>query len=452
MESELWNLTVRNNKFAAYTQRFQELTMMCTKMVPEEEDRVEKFIRAVRIANNLMDQKLKGYAMKNAENKSRFDSHQKDNHVQQPPYKSQNVGGQGVERACTAGSNEKKGYVGPLPYYNKCKLHREGPCTVKCKKCNKGHYKNECPKLKNRTRGNKARKKTDEARGKAPIGVSCRLPLVLYSIFDVIIDMDWLANHYAVIIYDEKIVRISYGDEVLRVQVTKKETKDKSEEKRLKVEIIVRDFPEDFPGLPPTRKVEFQIDLVLGVAPVAQAPYRLAPLELQDLSTQLQKLSDKGAPILDLPEGSEIFLVYCNASHKGLGAILMQREKVIAYTSRQLKIHEKNYTTHDLELGAVVDYDCEIHYHPGRANVVADALSRKERIKPLRVRALVMTIGVNLPKRILNAQAEARKEENYATEDLCGMIKKLEPCANGTLCLRNRSWIPCYGDLRALIM
>ncbi|GJZ01468.1 putative reverse transcriptase domain-containing protein [Tanacetum coccineum] len=172
------------------------------------------------------------------------------------------------------------------------------------------------------------------------------------------------------------------------------------------------------------------------------------------------------APILALPEGSENFVVYCNASHKGLGAVLMQREKVIAYRSRQLKIHEKNYTTHDLELGAVVfalkmwrhylygmnDYDCEIRYHPGMANVVADALSQKERIKPLRVRALVMTFGLNLPKRILNAQVEARKEENYGTEDLYGMIKKLKPCADGTLCLRNRSWIPCYGDLRALIM
>ncbi|GJR71721.1 putative reverse transcriptase domain-containing protein [Tanacetum coccineum] len=155
-----------------------------------------------------------------------------------------------------------------------------------------------------------------------------------------------------------------------------------------------------------------------------------------------------------------------DASHKGLGAILMQREKVIAYASRQLKIHENNYTTHDLELGDVVfalkiwrhylygtnDYDCEIRYHLGKANVVADELSRKERIQPLRVRALVMTIGLNLPKRILNAQAEARKEENYGTEDLCGMIKKLKPRADETLCLRNRSWIPCYGDLRALIM
>ncbi|GJV32207.1 putative reverse transcriptase domain-containing protein [Tanacetum coccineum] len=172
---------------------------------------------------------------------------------------------------------------------------------------------------------------------------------------------------------------------------------------------------------------------------------------------QLLKQKLRSAPILALPEGSENFVVYCDASHKGLGAVLMQKDKVIAYASRQLKIHEKNYTTHDLELGAVVfalkiDHDCEIRYHPGEANVVADALSQKERIKLLRVRALLMTIGLNLPVQILNAQVKARKEENYGTEDLGGMIKNLEPRADGTLCLRNRSWIPYFGNLRTLIM
>ncbi|GJR60878.1 putative reverse transcriptase domain-containing protein [Tanacetum coccineum] len=143
--------------------------------------------------------------------------------------------------------------------------------------------------------------------------------------------------------------------------------------------------------------------------------------------------------------------------------MLMQNEKVIAYASRQLKIHEKNYTTHDLELGAVVfalkmwrhylygtrctvftdhkslqhildqkelnmrqrrwlellsDYDCDIRYHPGKANVVADALSRKERVKPLRVRALVMTIGLNLPEQILEAQIKALKPKNLTAEDV----------------------------------
>ncbi|GJU10707.1 putative reverse transcriptase domain-containing protein [Tanacetum coccineum] len=111
----------------------------------------------------------------------------------------------------------------------------------------------------------------------------------------------------------------------------------------------------------------------------------------QEAAFQLLKQKLCSAPILALPEGSEDFIAYCDASKKGLGAVLMQREKVIAYASRQLKIHEKNYTTHDLELGAkelnmrqrrwlelLSDYDCEIRYHPGKENVVVDALSRKE--------------------------------------------------------------------------
>ncbi|GKC45704.1 putative reverse transcriptase domain-containing protein [Tanacetum coccineum] len=115
-----------------------------------------------------------------------------------------------------------------------------------------------------------------------------------------------------------------------------------------------------------------------------------------------QTLKDNlcNAPILSLPDGVEDFVVYCDASNQGLGCVLMQRDKVIAYASRQLKSHKKNYTTHDLELGvpsthirsegvecaSFSDYECEIKYRPGKANVVADALSRKERVKPRRVR------------------------------------------------------------------
>ncbi|GJU73044.1 putative reverse transcriptase domain-containing protein [Tanacetum coccineum] len=440
METELWNLTVKNNDLTAYTQRFQELTMMCTKRVLKEEDRVEKFIGglpdniqgnvtaaeptrlqdAVRIANNLMDQKLKGYA---------------------------NTGGKNVARAYMDGNNEKNGYKGTLPFCNKCKLHHEGQCTAKCRNCKKvghmtrdcraviatttqgtpgpnqraitcfecgvqGHYRKDCPKVKNQNRRNKAR--VPDARGKAYVlgegdanpgsntvmgtfllndhhaymlfdsgadssfvsnTFSTLLDIIPYALdvsyaveladgrtsktntvlrgctlgllghpfnidlmpidlgsFDVIIGMDWLAKNHAVIVCDEKIVRIPYGNEILIVQgdksdkekkstlsiiscvkaqkymekgcqlflaqVTVKENKDKSKEKRLEDVPTVRDFPEvfpeDLPGLPPIRQVEFQIDLVPGAAPVARASYRLAPSEMEELSTQLQELSDKG--------------------------------------------------------------------------------------------------------------------------------------------------------------
>nr|GEX05801.1 hypothetical protein [Tanacetum cinerariifolium] len=167
----------------------------------------------------------------------------------------------------------------------------------------------------------------------------------------------------------------------------------------------------------------------------------------EEAAFQLIKQKLCSAPILALPEGSEDFVVYCDASIKGLGAMLMQREKVIAYGSRQLKVHKKNYTTHDLELRAVVF-----------------ALKILEALSPLRVRALVMTIGLDLPKKILRAQTEARKPENLKSEDVGGMLienskdpekpkkEKLEPRADETLCLNKKSWLSCYGDLRTLIM
>ncbi|GJY98635.1 hypothetical protein Tco_0516065 [Tanacetum coccineum] len=202
------------------------------------------------------------------------------------------------------------------------------------------------------------------------------MPVELGS-FDVVIGMDWLAKYQAVIVCAEKIIRIPWGNETLIVRgdgsdqgnetrlniisctkmqkymlkgcyiflvhVTTKETEDKSEKKRLEDVPIVRDFPEVFPedlsGLLPTQQVEFQIDLIPGAAPVARAPYQLAPSEMKELSDQLKELSGKGfirpsssdgsAPILALPEGSEDFIVYCDASIKGLGDVLMQREKIL---------------------------------------------------------------------------------------------------------------------------
>ncbi|GJW09098.1 hypothetical protein Tco_1571521 [Tanacetum coccineum] len=102
---------------------------------------------AIRIANNLMDQKLKGYDVKNAENKRRLEVNQRDNHGLQPPFKRLNVRGKNVARAYTAGNNERKPYNRPLPLCNKCKLHHEGPCTMRCGMCNKvGHLTQDLTK------------------------------------------------------------------------------------------------------------------------------------------------------------------------------------------------------------------------------------------------------------------------------------------------------------------
>ncbi|GKF17088.1 putative reverse transcriptase domain-containing protein, partial [Tanacetum coccineum] len=160
----------------------------------------------------------------------------------------------------------------------------------------------------------------------------------------------------------------------------------------------------------------------------------------QESAFQLLKQKLCEAPILALPEGNDDFVVYCDASHQGLGALLMKREKVIAYASRQLKPHEENYTT----ISMAQNYDCEIRYHPRKANVVADALSRKKRIKPLRVRSLVMIIHPKLPLQILQTQTEALKEENIKAENLRRMDKAFEICPDGTCCIKNRSWLPLF--------
>nr|GEY29058.1 reverse transcriptase domain-containing protein [Tanacetum cinerariifolium] len=195
----------------------------------------------------------------------------------------------------------------------------------------------------------------------------------------------------------------------------------------------------------------------------------------QEAAFQLLKQRLCSAPILALPEGSKDFIIYCDASIKGLGAVLMQREKrhylygtkctvFTDHKSLQHILDQKELNMRQCRwLELLSDYDCEIPYHPGKANVVADALSRKEQ-EPLRVQALVMTISLDLPKQILNAQTEVRKLENIKNEDVGGMLvenaknpvaireQKLEPRADGTQCLNGRSWLPCYGNLRTVIM
>nr|GEV69809.1 reverse transcriptase domain-containing protein [Tanacetum cinerariifolium] len=419
----------------------------------------------IELANDLMDQKLRTYAKRQTGNKRKADDSSRNNHGhQQHPSKRTPSHYYRSSRNTNVANTQRDNKA--IPKGNGC-FECEAP----------GHFKKDCPKLKNKNEGSVNAQGWVYVVGNAEKkGNASRDP-----------DSNVVTgNSYDVKLADGKIVGIFLA------QISAKKEEDKSEGKQLKDVPIVQDFSEvfheDLPGLPPARPVEFQIDLIPRASPVAQAPYRLAPFEMKELSKQLQELSEKclfenrleiglspaegtrtrlskdgiqnsvwslqvsghaigltnapavqflghvidskgihvdpakiesikdwaspktqteirqflglasyyrrfikgfskiaksmtkltqkgikfdwgekeenafqlikrklcSAPILALPKGSEDFVVYCDASHKGLGAVLMQREKVIAYASRQLKIHEKNYTTHDLELGSVV--------------------------------------------------------------------------------------------------
>nr|GEV58221.1 hypothetical protein [Tanacetum cinerariifolium] len=399
------DVMVKGNDVATYTQRFQVLALMCTKFLAEKTEKVDKYIgglpdnihgnvmsvrpktldETIELANDLMDQKLRTYAERQNETRGRLIKINNSNHTRSK------MNGVAQGRAYALGGKDASPDSNVITSDGKIigvNTIIQG-CTL--------NFMNH------------------------PFIIDL-MPVPVGS-FDVIIGMDWLTKYHGVIICDEKIVRVPFGREMLIFQgnrdiqreesrlniisctraqeylskgsdvflahITTKEAKDKSEGKRLEDVPIVRDFHEVFP---------------------------------EDLS------------------GSQNFIVYCDALLKGLGAVLMQNEKVIAYASRQLKIYKKNYTTHDLELKAVV-----------KANVVADALSRKERSRLLSVRALVMTMGLNLPKKILKAQTEALKSKNLSAEDVRGMLRKdlpkekLETRADRTLCLNNMSSIPCFG-------
>ncbi|GJV09546.1 hypothetical protein Tco_1347202 [Tanacetum coccineum] len=299
----------------------------------------------IEFATELMDQKIYTLAERQAENKRKFEDTSRNNQNQQHLFKRHNVA-----RAYTAGPGEKKPYRGFKPLCPKCNCHHNGQCTPKCANCKRtDHLTRDCRSLAATANNNQRAKgagngnavaraygvgtvgtnpnsnvvtgmfllnkryasilfETGTDRSFVSIAFSYLIDIIPTTLdhgfdvelademgsFDVIIGMDWLSKYHAVIVCDEKIVRCH----VFLAHVTAKKAEDKSKEKRLEDGPIVRDFPkvllEDLSGIPPTRQVEIQIDLVPGVAPVAWAPYRLAPSEMKELSDQLQELSGKG--------------------------------------------------------------------------------------------------------------------------------------------------------------
>ncbi|GJT60276.1 putative reverse transcriptase domain-containing protein [Tanacetum coccineum] len=623
MEDEFYNLTVKGNDLKTYIRRFQELAVLCPTMVPNSKKLMEVFIGGLpsSIEGNVTASKPQ-----TLEEAITITQRLMDQNRRQETF-----------RAYAATPTKDGMFVGNLHLCKKCTLHHTGPCTVKCQTCNKvGHQTRNCRKKWPATGSNLQ-----------PVSVTCHAygekgitKVIVKSKqqsprknilaerqersprpernhgFNVVIGMDWLSKYHAKILCDEKVVRIPIDGETLIIQAQVMEKK--LDEKRLEDIPVVREFlevfPEDLPGLPPIRQVEFQIDLIPRAAPVARAPYRLAPSEMQELSNQLQELADRcfirpstspwGAPVLfvkkkdrsfrmcidycssvyskidlrlgyhqlrvrdeDIPKTAfrtryehyefqvmpfgltnapavfidlinrvckpyldkfmivfidDILIYSCNkeehADHLRIILELLKKEKLYAKFSKcdfwirivqflghiidsqgihvdpakieavknwaspttpielceapilalpegnddfvvycdashQAYLDQKELNMRQCRwLELLADCECEIRYHPGKGNIVADALSQKERIKPLRVRALVMTLHPKLPSQILEAQSEAIKKENIEAENLRGMDKAFEVRPDGTRCINNRSWLPLFGNLRDLIM
>ncbi|GJR59024.1 putative reverse transcriptase domain-containing protein [Tanacetum coccineum] len=467
MEHELWNLKVKEYDIVAYTQRFNELALMCPRMVEPERVKVDAYIRgltdnikgevtsskpadlneAVRMAHKLMEQKSQARNERILEGKKRKwenlqggNSSGKGNQKDNSRQTLQNNQKQGNARAMVTAPTD-----GKLPLCERCFTRHVGQCTIKCHKCGKvghkarycreksvatganaqpiwtcydcgeqGHTRNRCPKKVKQEEvrevcGRAYAIKDAELKGPNVVTgtfllnnryasvlfdsgsdrsfVNTRFSLLLdikqikiedsyeveladgrvvstntilkgYTLslvnhifeidlmpielgtFDVIIGMDWLVKHDAVIVCGEKFVRIPYGNKTLIVEGNKggsrlkiilyikarkyvkqgchlflaHVTKKKSKENRMEYMPVIRDFPkvfpEELPGLPPLRQVEFRIDLVPGAVPVVCAPYRLSPSKMKELSVQLQELLEKGfICLISSPWGAPVLFV-----------------------------------------------------------------------------------------------------------------------------------------------
>nr|GEU47609.1 reverse transcriptase domain-containing protein [Tanacetum cinerariifolium] len=448
LKIELWNLKVKGNDVAVYTQRFQELALICTNFLDKETEKIDKYIsglpdnihrnvmstrpktldEAIELANDLMGQKLRTYAERQNDNKRKTDDSSRNNQQQQPHRK------QNVARAYIAGPVEKKAYIRNLPLYTKCNYHHTRQCAPKCNNCKKyAHATRDCRVNVNNNNNNNNNNRVQNTRTcfeyKEP-GHFKKNFLKLKN--------NGIANgndtHYDVKLADGKIIRVNtilrgfildflnhlfnidlmpvplgsfdviIGMEVLREYHA--EAEDKLEEKRLEDMPIVRDFPEIFPehlsAIPPARQKDRSFRMCID--------YR-----------ELNKLTVKDR--YPLPKIDDLF-------------DQLQRSSI--------------YSKIDLRLG----------YHQLRVHE-EDIPKTVYRTRYGHYKFQVMPFGLtNAPVVFMDLmnQTKALKPENLSAEDVRGMIrkdlpkKKLEPRTDGTLCLNKKSWVPCSGDLRALVM
>ncbi|GJT89247.1 putative reverse transcriptase domain-containing protein [Tanacetum coccineum] len=307
IEAELWNLKVKGTDVVAYNQRFQELALLSDRMFPEETDKIERYVggmpdliyssvvaskpktmqEAIEMATELMDRRNNTFAERQAENKRKFEDTPRNNQNQQPN-KRQNTG-----RAYAAGNGDKKSYEGTKPLCPKCNFNHYGPCIPTCTNCKKlGHLAKDCrsrPATANNNNNNRNNNNNNNRNNNNNNNRNNNNPRAQGANTNAIVCFECGAlGHFKKDCPQWKNKNQGNGNAIARAYAVGVAGEPTRGQQRCDV------FPEDLPGIPPARQVEFQIDLVPGAAPVARAPYRLAPSEMKELAEQLQELSKKG--------------------------------------------------------------------------------------------------------------------------------------------------------------
>nr|GEU89009.1 putative reverse transcriptase domain-containing protein [Tanacetum cinerariifolium] len=486
LESEFWNHKRVGSDFDGYTARFHELARLVPHMVTPESQRVNHYIWGLA-------SKIKQHVTL-----SKPATIQGANKNQGRDYRNEReITGKNFALTILEQGQGQRQYAGQHLKCGKCNFHHSSNCPI-CHRCNQvghftryctgrasnerpkttcfdcgdpNHFRRNCPRMNrattsggnrpnlvlafegNTNRGNNRNRAQGRAFG---LGVA-----------EAPKDPNAMTE-----------VHGEHPEGNLKQLKTMKVNEPKLEEIP-----VICEFPgvfkEDLSGLPPSREVEFCIDLIPGAMPVAKSPYRLAPMEMQELSNQLKELQEKGfirpssspwgSSVLFMKKKDGSFHMYVDYRElnkltfknrcplpriddlidqlQGLRMIYTDHKSLQhIFDQKELNMRQRRW----IELFS--DYDCKIRYHLGKANVVGDALSRKEQLKPRRARAISLTIYSSIKTRILEAQSEASKDVNTLAEMLKGLDKQLERKENGGLYLAERIWVPIYGNLRTLIM